>query len=331
MPVVSIIVPAFRAEAYLADALDELLGQSLGDVEIVVVDDGSPDGTALIAADYAARHDRIRFFPLEENGGVARAREHAVRNSRGEFLWFVDVDDRRAADALELMVEAARRESADVVVCGAEYAYDDGTTRVIGAPQLDSAITGRRAFRLLLTGAISGHLWNKLFRRDLAEAIDFTPARVHSDLAMTAQLVARARRVASIDDILYSYLLRSGSIIRSGTKRGDSLVLVEDAVSRAASGIDPAILRSPEFRYFRLRYLLLSRMKDALVGPYDPDERAAIVGEVRREISWRGILVVAGRRDWRRLLLAVTAKTAPGVHERVLALAAERAVATASD
>lgn len=329
MPVVSIIVPAFRAEAYLAAALDELLGQSLDDVEIVVVDDGSPDGTARIAAEYAARHDRIRFFPLEENGGVARAREHAVRHSRGEFLWFVDVDDRRSSDALELMVEAARRESADVVVCGAEYAYDDGTTRVIRAPRPNAAITGRQAFRLLLTGGISGHLWNKLVRRELAESIDFTPARVHSDLAMTAQIVAGARRVTSIDDILYSYLLRSGSIIRSGTKRGDSLLQVEDAVSRAARAIDPAILRSPEFRYFRLRYLLLSRMKDALTAPYGPDERAALVRAVRREISWRGILVVAGRHDWRRLLLAITAKVAPGVHRRVLKLAAERSVAGA--
>ena len=330
MPTVSVILPAYEAEAYLAATLKDLLEQSFTDFEIVVVDDGSTDGTEQVASEYAKLDDRVKLLSLDQNVGVARARERAVRASRGDYLWFVDVDDRRSADALRVLVDTARENEADIVVCGAEYAYDDGSTRVIRPPHLASPISGRMAFRMLLDGAITGHLWNKLFRRSLTDSIEFTPARVHSDLAMVAQLLASARRVATVDDILYSYLLRSGSIIRSGTRRGDSLLIVGAAVRGVAESLDLRIPGSPEFRYFEVRFLLLSRMKDALLGPYDDRERTSAVRSIRRSITWRSIAVVAARGDFKRLLLALSAKVGPRLHRTVLAIAAERAVADPS-
>ena len=321
-PVVSVIVPAYNAAEFLGGAIDRLLGQTLPEIEIIVVDDGSTDATATIGARAAAAHAGVHFFRLEQNGGVARARARAVAESRGDFLWFVDCDDDWALSALEKLVAAARSTSADVVVCGAEYVYP-GQRRPLAAPLLTNPITGAEAFSLLLDGEITGHLWNKLFRRSLAGEIEFTPARVHSDLAMVAQLIAAADRVAFIDDVLYFYVVRGGSIIRSGSRRAESLLLVEQAVTNASITLDTRIIGSNSYGYFRLRYVLLSGLKDALTGPYDAEERDEIVAELRSRLTWRLVLLAARRRDWKRLALAGTAKLSVPLHRRLLHLAAE--------
>ncbi|WP_104198760.1 glycosyltransferase family 2 protein [Cryobacterium sp. Y29] len=325
-PVVSIIVPAYNAAEFLESAIERLLGQTLDDFEIIVVDDGSTDTTATIGARAAAANANVHYFREEHNGGVARARARAVAESRGEFLWFVDCDDEWADSALEKLMAAARSTGADVIVCGASYVYP-GRRRPLVVPLLNNPITGAEAFVLLLDGELTGHLWNKLFRRSLTREIEFTPTRVHSDLAMVAQLLAAADRVAFISDSLYSYVVRGGSIIRSGLRRAESLLLVEQAVTNAAITLDTRIIRSNSYGYFRLRYVLLSGLKDALTGPYDADERAEIVSELRSRLTWRLILLAARRRDWRRLVLAGTAKLSVPLHRRVLRLTAERGVA----
>ncbi|GEP26862.1 glycosyltransferase family 2 protein [Cryobacterium levicorallinum] len=325
-PVVSVIVPAYNAAEFLEGAIDRLLHQTLSNIEIIVVDDGSTDATAAIGARVAGAHASVHFFQQERNGGVALARSRAVAESRGEFLWFVDCDDDWAESALDKLVTAARSTGADVVICGAEYVYP-GQRRGLAAPALPQPITGAAAFGLLLDGDITGHLWNKLFRRALASEIEFTPARVHSDLAMVAQLIAASDRVAAISDTLYSYVVRDGSIIRSGSRRAESLLLVEQAVTTAAITLDTRIIGSNSYGYFRLRYVLLSGLKDALSGPYDAEERDEIVAELRSRLTWRLVLLAARRRDWKRLALAATAKVSVGLHRRVLRLAAEQGAA----
>ena len=322
-PLVSVLVPAYNAAAYLEAAIDRLVLQTLRGTEIIVVDDGSTDATAEIGARAAERNPNVRFLRLPENAGVSHARERAVLASRGTYLWFVDADDVWALDALEKLVAAAEESGADAVVCSAEYVYDGRRPRALRAPTLHSPVSGRRAFRLLLEGSITGHLWNKLFRRELALGIEFPSARVHSDLAMVGQLLASARRVVSIPDTLYSYVVRTGSILRSGSRRAESLMIVEGAVARAATALDPRIVRSREYRYFLLRYIVLSGMKDALTGPYDETERQALVAELRARLTWRSILLAAARRDTRRLALAGSAKLSVRLHRRILALASE--------
>jgi hypothetical protein len=323
-PRVSIIVPAYNAADFLAATIDDLLAQTLTDTEIVVVDDGSTDATAEVAQRAAQAHPRVRFVRLAENGGVALARKRAVQESRGEYLWFVDADDARAPDALEKLVAAAEATGADVVICSAEYVYDAGRTRPLPAPRLSAPVSGADAFRLLLDGAITGHLWNKLFRREHARRISYPPARVHSDLAMVAQLIAGAQTVAAIPDTLYSYRLRSGSIIRSGARRAESLLLVEETVRRAAAALDPGLPGSADYRYFVLRFIVLSGVKDALTGPYDAQQSAELVRRLRARLTWGTILLAARRRDGKRLALAVSAKLSLPAHRALLGAAAER-------
>ncbi len=322
-PAVSIVVPAYNASAHLEQSVTALLSQTLADFEIVLVDDGSTDATGEVAARLAELHPRVRFFALPENRGVAGAREHAAGQSRGEFLWFIDADDRPAPNALERLVETARTTGADVVICSAQFVDEHGATRPISAPR-PASVTGKQAFRMLLNGDITGHLWNKLFRRELVDAITFTPARVHSDLAMVAQLLASARRVVAIPDVLYSYLLRGGSIIHSGSRRSESLALIDEAVRSAATRLDPRILKTPDYRYFRLRFIVLSGLKDAVLGPYDLAEQRQLVARHRALLTWRSLLLPAAAGDWRRLALGGAAKVSLPLYRRLVVLAGSR-------
>ena len=323
-PLVSIVVPAFNAGPFLATAIDSLLRQSYEQIEIVIVDDGSTDDTAEIASRYAEASSRVRFVALLPNGGVAKAREAAVLASHGDYLWFVDADDHWSDDAVRVMLSTAVSSAADVVVAGAEYVFTDGSVKPVGSVLPSEPMSREGAFRLFLTGDVTGHLWNKLFRSSLVRGIQFTPAKVHSDQAMVAQLIAGATSVVAIEAVVYRYVLRAGSIIRSGTPRLESLQLVATAVETAAQRCQPRLLDSREYRYYRLWFLALSSLKDATSGAYSGQQAAQHLASARRQITLGGLVLLARRRDLKRLALAGSAKISMPLYRRMMSRANAR-------
>ncbi|MFC9918992.1 glycosyltransferase family 2 protein [Agromyces binzhouensis] len=315
---VSIIVPAYNVDAFLQVALDRLREQEYPAFEIVVVDDASTDGTAEVARAASASDDRIVLVRQDANAGVAAARERGLAAARGEFVWFVDADDDWDAGALRRMVGTARATGADLVCAAAEYVSEDGSRRAVGSAGPPRTMSGGEAFGLLLNGAITGHLWNKLFRRSPLERISFTRARQHSDQAMVAQLLADARTVAVIDDVVYRYHLRSGSIIRSGSRRAESLKTVRVVVTECAARLDPDLPSSSAFGYYTARFNLLSRLKDATSGAYSSTEEDAIVQQVRKEITPGLLAATLQRRDLRRFVMLAAAKTNAGLYRRLM-------------
>jgi len=125
-PMVSVVVPVFRTEPYLRDCLASLLGQTLTDFEVIVVDDGSPGDVAGTLAP-AADDRRVRLVRHDTNRGVAQARNTGARAARGRFLSFVDADDEVDPRVLEIMTAAATRHGADFVQCGMDVREPDRT------------------------------------------------------------------------------------------------------------------------------------------------------------------------------------------------------------
>ncbi len=317
---VSVIVPVFNAADYLAQALPRLLAQTLGDIEIVIVDDASTDETADIVAAFAHGRTNVVAVRQPQNSGVAPARQRGVAECSGDYVWFVDADDDWSDNAAAVMYAKAIDAELDVLVAGARFVYSDGSSRPLPAPR-GAAVTGLDSFRMLLTGVLTGHLWNKLFKRTLLEQIEYVPARTHSDLAMVADALSRAGTVGFIPDIAYHYRLREGSIITSRSSRAESLQLVGKAVERAARRLPPDIIGSDDYRYFYNRYILLSSIKDGVQGPYSPAESARIIASLRSRLSTRELAVFARRGDGRRLLLGVAAKTSLPAYRALLQLA----------
>ncbi|HWI31652.1 MAG TPA: glycosyltransferase family 2 protein [Microbacterium sp.] len=319
-PLVTVVIPAYRAAEYLPDTVARLARQEFADFEVVIVEDGSGDETADVARGLDRRYERVRAIVLSVNGGVARARRRAVDEATGEYLWFVDADDTWPDDALVILADLARESRADVVVAGAEFVYQDGGRRPIAAPQ-SAPVTGPEAFGMLLRGELTGHLWNKLFRRSVMQQCSFAPARVQSDLIMVADALSHADRVVFSPSSVYEYRLRPGSIITSTSKRAESLAIIDEAVRADAERL--GLTASEDYRYFRARYIQLSGIKDALLAPYDPVERAAHLSARRRSLTAADVWLFARRRDARRFALAATAKTSVRAH-RALLKAAER-------
>lgn len=320
MTLVSVVLPVHQEEAHLAGALEQLLWQTHSELEILVVDDASTDGTASIGRAFAEQHERIHYLRQEENQGVAAARERAVRAATGEWIWMVDADDEWPKNAVEIMVAAGTR--ADVVVAQATTVdastIDESGATLVGSLRGPLTLSGRGAFTALLVGELTGHLWNKLFRRELFATIDFTRIRQHSDQAQVAQLLAAADEVVVIPYFVYEYHLRSGSIIRSGAKRADSLAALAAVIERTARDLDPRILSSPDYAYYQARFSLLSRFKDATSGAHSAEDESRLWRAARGEAGLRHLAALARRRDAKRSALFGLAYAAPALYRVAL-------------
>lgn len=157
---VSVIVPVYKAESYLRRCLDSLLSQSLENIEIILVDDGSPDGSGAICDEYAQRDNRIKVFH-KPNGGVSSARQKGLDEAKGEYVIHVDPDDWVEPDMLEELYRKAKEEDADMVICDFFINKENCQNYVVQKPSaLDHNTLLCELFQQL-----HGSCWNKLIRR----------------------------------------------------------------------------------------------------------------------------------------------------------------------
>lgn len=208
-PEVSVIVPFYNVEEYLAECLDSILANGFGDYEVLLVDDGSPDGSRAIAEEYAARDDRLRVI-TRENGGLGAARNTGIREARGRYLTFVDSDDLLPPGALGALVGSAHETGAEIV-CGSVERFD---SRKSWAPTWvdDVHLTRRTGVRIeeFLPLLRNLYTWNKLYRADFFRAQDlwFREGVAYEDQPIVTQLLARATSIDILPDIVYRYRAR---------------------------------------------------------------------------------------------------------------------------
>src|SRR6185437_2989393 len=162
---ISVIVPFYNVENYLAECLDSILGQSFAHFEVLLVDDGSPDGSRSIAERYVARDPRVRLL-TRPNGGLGAARNTGVRSARGEFLTFVDSDDLLPDDALLRLVDCGRRTGSDMVVGAVERFDSTARWTPDWVAEVHRDARDRITIAEFLPLLRNLYTWNKLFRRD---------------------------------------------------------------------------------------------------------------------------------------------------------------------
>lgn len=221
---VSVVVPVYNVAPYLRQCLDSLVGQTLREIEIICVDDGSTDGSGAILDEYAEKDPRVKAIH-QPNAGAGAARNAGLARATGEYLFFCDPDDWCAPDLLAQMADCARSVSADVVLAGYTK-VDAASGRVIGThpphrrwPQ-DSVFSGHdvrnRVFNL------ARHtVWDKLFRREfvLANGIRFQPVRHYNDMLFCDLSLGLARRMTVLPVTGYMHVLsRPGGIAGYGAE-----------------------------------------------------------------------------------------------------------------
>lgn len=222
MPKISVIVPIYKAEKYLPKCIDSILGQTFSDFELILVDDGSPDGCGAICDEYEKKDSRLCVIHLE-NGGVAAARNAGLDIARGEWVAFCDSDDYWAADYLEVMYGELLKTGADIVSCSFSVVSEDGTElRAIRYEARTADITTQEQRNTLIIVDIPGFqwawsVWTKLFRRELIQThgIRFRFAFAE-DLAFLLECCLYCKKMVSIDYKGYYYYIHEDSAMQFG-------------------------------------------------------------------------------------------------------------------
>ncbi len=215
---ISVIIPAYNIESYLPATLDAVLAQTYSNLEIIVVNDGSTDGTAAIMDAYAQKDSRIRAIH-KENGGVTSARLRGVRESAGEWIIFCDGDDIPAPGMYAHLLENAQKYGADISHCGYQMVFPNGRVDLYHGTGCLVEQDHLHALRDFLSGGlIEPGLWNKLFHKELFVGLDaaMDPSfRINEDVLMNYHLFKAAGKAVFEDQCLYSYVLRPGSAATS--------------------------------------------------------------------------------------------------------------------
>ena len=210
---ISIIIPAYNIQDHLGPTLDSVLAQIYRDLEILVVNDGSTDGTAAVMEVYAAKDSRIRAIH-KENGGVTSARLRGVAEATGAYIGFVDGDDYIEPEMYQRLLENLKQCDADISHCGYQMVFPSRVDYYYNTGKM-TIQQGKQGCTDLLDGSfVEPALVNKLYRRELFDGLDAwmdRTVRINEDLLMNFYLFRQVRTAVFEDICPYHYVLRKGS------------------------------------------------------------------------------------------------------------------------
>lgn len=253
-PLLSVVIPAYRVEDYLGDCLDSLLADSTAGLELVVVDDASPDRSGDIAQEYAQQDNRVRVERLPGNVGLSEARNAGLALARGDYVWFVDSDDWVPNGSVTAIQERLRATRPDVLVIDLVNSYPDGRETPGTAPGLlDAVDEPGPLFQHPALLNLPHSACTKIVRRALLDEIDlrFIPGW-YEDCSFSHLLLLAARRIDVLDRVCYCYRHQLGETITKSVSPRHFDVF--DQYARVWQAVDQADGEYDQFRpdLFRL-------------------------------------------------------------------------------
>lgn len=299
---ISIIVPAYNIETYLARSLDSILAQTYPNIEVIVINDGSRDGTGAVLDHYAARDHRIRAIH-KENGGVTSARLRGLEEATGAWIGFVDGDDLVEPDMYERLLENALKYDTDISHCGYRMVFPSRVDYYHNTGKLQEQDHDAGLRDLICGSFVEPALWNKLYRRALftgiTEKMDFS-IKINEDVLMNYWLFKTSRKSVYEDFCPYHYVLRPGSAATSK---------LNEHKLRDPMKVTKAIFADADEM---LRPTALARLARQLIGgaSMDAEEQPELVKPYRREC----------RRELRQRLFSILRCSAVGSKLKLMAL-----------
>lgn len=217
---ISIVVPIYKVEKYLRRCIESLINQDYPDIEIILVDDGSPDNCGTICNEYAQKDTRIKVIH-QQNGGLSAARNTGIDVARGEYLMFVDSDDWVEPDYCSTALNKAKDNNCDIVVFGYNNIYKDHIDITQRKEKLFNSID---AIIELHGGQIESFAWNKIYKADLFKTgIRYPKGRLFEDIGTTYLLFHRANAIFLSCEVTYNYQKREDSILGKKMKAKDAI------------------------------------------------------------------------------------------------------------
>ena len=215
---ISVIVPAYNVEKYLARCLDSILSQTYTNLEVILIDDGSTDSTGKICDDYARKDERVRVIH-QTNQGQAVGRNAGISIAKGEWIQFVDSDDWIEPDTLETCYDLALKHNAEIVCFQYVYEYDSSdyvgrkTNHGDNRYYADRIMSGEEAFSVVMQpGYLDVYAWNKLTKKSLYDGIKYPCSKTGEDVSTTYKIVIKAGTVVYTAKNFYHYFQQKLSV-----------------------------------------------------------------------------------------------------------------------
>lgn len=229
---ISIIVPVYNAELFLERCLITLLSQTIQDIEIIVINDGSKDKTAILAENFKSKDSRVIVEHFKKNMGVSYARNVGIDRASGEFITFVDADDWVETDMYERLYQVAKKENANIAICGIKLVSARGGVErkfTNNIEIMDENDINKKLIPLMCTDSIIGNSpCNKIYSNELIRSLNGRfpiGLKRAEDLEFNRQVIPFAKRIVIIPETLYNYFLLNNSAMRSAIKNYHDIYL----------------------------------------------------------------------------------------------------------
>lgn len=215
-PLVSIIVPIYNSEEYLSKCVDSLVAQTYKNIQIVLINDGSPDNSEKICEEYANCDSRVTYIK-KDNGGVSDARNYGLKYSKGEIIAFVDPDDWIELETIEVLVKTMLKDGSDIVSYGVKYVDENGDLiRTVAVKENECLSTYEAMREFLKYNKIKQQVWDKIYRKEIIGNIEFEKGRSIEDVFWVHQVLGEAKKISVNKTLLYNYMQRSDSVMGMG-------------------------------------------------------------------------------------------------------------------
>ena len=277
MEKISIIVPVYNVEAYIEECLESLVNQSCKEIEIVIVDDGSKDGSIAICKEYAKKYPCIQIYQ-KENGGLSDARNYGIKVAKAKYLMFVDSDDTLTPDACEVLLEVLEKHDADISI---GELYRKGPNKK--GTEVKMYEPTEALAEILRETSFSTSACGKLFKRELFKCVEFPKGMLFEDFGTVYKLFFEAKRIAYIEHDLYFYRVRENSITtqRFHTRKMD-LFRIADEIDVYIKENCPELMKVSKNR--RTRYAISFLKEIALGGAERKEDIAQLKAYVKDDI-----------------------------------------------
>lgn len=210
-PLISIIVPIYNIRDYVGKCIESIANQTYRNLEIILVDDGSTDGSGELCDRYAVKDDRILILH-KMNGGLSDARNHGIDICHGRYIGFVDGDDWIHPQMYEMLYRALLNDKSDIACCSFEREDSGFASQRYDIANFGGTRTVSRCEVMSKLYAISSTAWNKLYKRELFDDIRYPIGKLCEDEYVIHELLWKCNRISVLEEKLYFYTRRSGSI-----------------------------------------------------------------------------------------------------------------------
>lgn len=237
---VDVIIPVYNVSLYLRQCINSILNQTYKNLNIIIVDDGSTDGSSSICDEYS-QYNNITVIH-QKNIGLSGARNKGLTLLKGEYIMFVDSDDWIEPNTIETLLTAQKKYSAEIVCCKFFFEYKEKTIRTCNNDGKIKIYNQEEALRDLFNKHSIGYAaWGKLYKRDIFEQIEFPIGKIHEDIPITPKLFLKCKCIIAINKALVHYRQQEGSLSRDNYKKAHHSLYEFSVLNRYIVDIYPSL------------------------------------------------------------------------------------------